>query len=91
MGHRQFLIQSSGAWFKHSGKRDKIFLCTKFGVTKGTDGKPLIRSDAEYVKEACVRSLAKLGIDKIDLWYCHRVDKMTPIEETVTAMAEMKK
>jgi aryl-alcohol dehydrogenase-like predicted oxidoreductase len=80
-----------GAWFKHSGKRDQIFLCTKFGVFIGADGKPSIRSDKAYVKEACDKSLKRLGVNKIDLYYCHRVDMKTPIEETVTAMAELKK
>jgi aryl-alcohol dehydrogenase-like predicted oxidoreductase len=80
-----------GAWFKHSGKRDQIFLCTKFGVTIDAEGKPSIRSDKAYVKEACERSLKRLGVDKIDLFYCHRVDMKTPIEETVAAMAELKK
>jgi aryl-alcohol dehydrogenase-like predicted oxidoreductase len=72
-------------WFERSGKRDQVFLCTKFGVSK--DG---IRSDAAYVKEACERSLERLGVDHIDLYYCHRVDMRTPIEETVKAMAELK-
>jgi aryl-alcohol dehydrogenase-like predicted oxidoreductase len=80
-----------GAWFKHSGKREQIFLCTKFGVTKDANGKPSVRSDKEYVKEACERSLKRLAVKKIDLFYCHRVDMKTPIEETVTAMAELKK
>jgi aryl-alcohol dehydrogenase-like predicted oxidoreductase len=52
---------------------------------------PTVRSDAEYVKQACEKSLKRLGVDKIDLFYCHRVDMKTPIEETVAAMAELKK
>ena len=80
-----------GAWFKHSGKRDQISLCTKFGVFIGTDGKPSIRSDKEYVKEACEKSLKRLGVDKIDLYYCHRVDQKTPIEKTMQALVELKK
>ena len=60
-------------------------------MTKGPDGKPAIRSDAAYVRQACEKSLKRLGVDRIDLYYCHRVDKKTPIEETVAAMAELKK
>lgn len=73
-------------WFERTGKRNEVFLCSKFGVSKTG-----IRSDAAYVKEACERSLQRLGVDHIDLYYCHRVDKKTPIEETVKAMAELKK
>ncbi|KAF2800221.1 Aldo/keto reductase [Melanomma pulvis-pyrius CBS 109.77] len=78
-------------WFERTGKRDQIFLATKFAVTKGKDGKPTIRSDPEYVRQACEKSLKRLGIEKIDLYYCHRVDQKTPIEHTVAALAELKK
>lgn len=78
-------------WFKYSGKRSSVFLATKFGVIKGADGSASMRSDAEYVRQACETSLKRLGVDKIDLWYCHRVDLKTPIETTVAAMAELKK
>jgi aryl-alcohol dehydrogenase-like predicted oxidoreductase len=50
-----------------------------------------MRSDSEYVKQACEKSLRRLGVKKIDLYYCHRVDMKTPIEKTVEAMAELKK
>lgn len=80
-----------GKWFKRTGKRNDIFLATKFGVVYGPSGEPNIRSDAEYVKQACAKSLQRLGVDSIDLYYCHRVDRKTPIEETVQAMAELKK
>jgi len=76
-------------WFERTGNRSKIFLATKFGVTRMPDGSNVVKSDAVVVKEACERSLRRLGIDKIDLYYCHRVDKQTPIEETVQAMAEL--
>ena len=76
------------AWFKHTGKRDQIFLATKFGVSTAT-GKVVVRSDPKYVREACERSLKRLGVNKIDLYYCHRVDKVTPIENTVNALAEL--
>lgn len=80
-----------GKWFKRTGKRSKIFLATKYGVTFDVNRKPTVRSDAEYVRQACAKSLQRLGVDYIDLYYCHRVDKKTPIEETVQAMAELKR
>lgn len=55
------------------------------------DGKMIVRGDKEYVKQACAASLERLGIDHIDLYYQHRVDTNTPIEETVQAMAGLKK
>ena len=79
-----------GKWLQRTGKRDEIVIATKFGVTFDKDRKPLIRSDPEYIKEACAKSLKRLGVDKIDLYYCHRVDRKTPIERTVQAMAELK-
>ena len=80
-----------GKWFERTGKRNSVFLCTKYGVMKGPDGKPTVRSDPEYVKQACEKSLKRLGVSKIDLSYCHRVDMKTPIEQTVQAMAQLKK
>lgn len=56
-----------GKWFKRCGKRSDIFLATKFAVT--AEG---IRGDAAYVKEAAARSLKRLGIESIDLYYMHR-------------------
>jgi aryl-alcohol dehydrogenase-like predicted oxidoreductase len=81
-----------GKWFAYSGKRDQIFLATKFG-NKSLPGQKVrvIDSSPEYCKEACEKSLKRLGIECIDLYYCHRVDKKTPIEKTVEAMAELKK
>ncbi|KAF2468935.1 Aldo/keto reductase [Lindgomyces ingoldianus] len=78
-------------WFERTGKRDQIFLATKFAVTKDAGGNPIIRSDPNYVKQACEKSLKKLGVSKIDLYYCHRVDKKTPIEKTIAALVELKK
>jgi aryl-alcohol dehydrogenase-like predicted oxidoreductase len=61
-------------------------------VTKDeSTGLPTVRSDDEYILQACEKSLKRLGVDKIDLYYCHRVDMKTPIEETVAAMAKLKK
>ncbi|KIH95177.1 aldo-keto reductase [Sporothrix brasiliensis 5110] len=79
-----------GKWFKYSGKRCDIFLCTKFGV-KVMDKVYSMHSDPEYVREACERSLRRLGVDKIDLYYCHRVDLKTPIERTMEALVRLKR
>ena len=80
-----------GKWFKETGRRKEIFLATKFGNTyqEGKRGSG-VRGDAAYVKEACAKSLERLGVDTIDLYYQHRVDDKTPIEETVAAMVELK-
>lgn len=74
------------------GRRDKIILATKFGVARGEDGSwQGLKGSAEYTKSACEASLKRLGTDYIDLYYQHRVDPATPIEETVGAMAELVK
>lgn len=78
-----------GKWFKRTGKRDDIFLATKFANTM-KDGNITVKSDPEYVKEACEKSLRRLGIPTIDLYYCHRLDGKTPVEKTVEAMAQLK-
>lgn len=80
-----------GKWFKDTGRRDEIFLATKFGNTyeNGARGGS-VRGDAAYVRQACAASLERLGVKSIDLYYQHRVDDATPIEETVKAMAELK-
>jgi aryl-alcohol dehydrogenase-like predicted oxidoreductase len=75
------------------GKRDQIVLATKFGIVRdpanpsarGVSGKP------EYVRASCEASLRRLGVETIDLYYQHRVDPATPIEETLGAMAELVK
>jgi aryl-alcohol dehydrogenase-like predicted oxidoreductase len=75
------------------GKRDQIVLATKFGIVRdstnpnvrGVNGKP------DYVKKCCEGSLRRLGVEHIDLYYQHRVDPNTPIEETVGALAELVK
>jgi aryl-alcohol dehydrogenase-like predicted oxidoreductase len=73
-----------------AGRRDKVVLATKFANVRGEDGSFLgIRGDAPYVRQACEASLRRLGVDHIDLYYQHRVDPKTPIEETVGAMAEL--
>ena len=73
-----------------AGRRDEVVLATKFGNARGPNGEWLgIRGDADYVRQACDDSLERLGVDYIDLYYQHRVDRSTPIEETVGAMAEL--
>jgi aryl-alcohol dehydrogenase-like predicted oxidoreductase len=72
------------------GRRDKVILATKFGISRGEDGSwQGIKGGADYVRAACDASLKRLGTDYIDLYYQHRVDPETPIEETVGAMAEL--
>ncbi len=74
-----------------AGRRDQVFVATKFGIKleltptprRSVDGSPA------YVREACEGSLRRLGVEHIDLYYQHRVDSNTPIEETVGAMAEL--
>lgn len=78
-----------GKWFARTGKRSEIFLATKF-ANKMEDGKMIQDSSAAYVKQACAKSLQRLGVPFVDLYYCHRLDKVTPIEETVQAMLELK-
>lgn len=80
-----------GEWIKRSGKREDIFLATKFGIQWDPESGTKIRSDPEYVKVACEKSLRRLGVDCIDLYYCHRVDGVTPVEKTIQAMVELKK
>jgi aryl-alcohol dehydrogenase-like predicted oxidoreductase len=72
------------------GRRSEVVLATKFAVMRGEDGSFLgVSGRPEYVHEACDRSLQRLGVDHIDLYYQHRVDPQVPIEETVGAMAEL--
>ena len=74
------------------GKRDKVVLATKFGNMRGPDGAFLgVNGKPEYVRKCCEESLKRLGVDVIDLYYQHRVDANTPIEETAGAMAELVK
>src|SRR3954451_4419574 len=73
-----------------AGRRDEVQLATKFGVMRGDDGARLgINGSPDYVHSSCDASLQRLGVDAIDLYYQHRVDLATPIEETVGAMAEL--
>lgn len=78
-----------GKWFKRTGKRDEIFLATKFANSM-KDGQMIANNDPEYVRESCEKSLTRLGVSTIDLYYCHRLDGKTPIEKVVEAMAQLK-
>jgi aryl-alcohol dehydrogenase-like predicted oxidoreductase len=71
-------------------RRDQVVLATKFGSMRGNDGAFLgVNGKPDYVRQACDGSLKRLGVDHIDLYYQHRVDRSTPIEETIGAMAEL--
>ncbi|KAF7439845.1 hypothetical protein PC9H_000182 [Pleurotus ostreatus] len=85
-----------GKWFKRTGKRDEIFLATKFGLRSSPTR--LINGDPEYVKASIEKSLKRLGVDYVDLYYFHRADPTVPIEasiwlwfRTVGAMSELVK
>jgi aryl-alcohol dehydrogenase-like predicted oxidoreductase len=72
------------------GRRGEVVLATKFGNMRSEDGQFLgVNGSAKYVKDACDASLRRLGVDYIDLYYQHRVDANTPIEETVGALSEL--
>ena len=74
-----------------SGRRDEVFLATKFGSVRGPNGEFLgVRGDPEYVRSACEASLKRLNVEVIDLYYQHRVDTTVPIEDTVGEMARLK-
>lgn len=73
-----------------AGRRDAVVIATKFGNERREDGSWVgINGHPDYVRRACDASLERLGVDHIDLYYQHRVDKTVPIEETVGAMAEL--
>lgn len=73
------------------GKRDEFIIATKFGIQldAGDPYKRVVNGKPEYVRQACEASLKRLGIDTIDLYYQHRVDKNTPIEDTIGEMAKL--
>lgn len=71
-------------------RREQVILATKFGIVRSTEGEFLgVDGSPEYVRQACEASLSRLGTDYIDLYYQHRVDPATPIEETVGEMARL--
>jgi aryl-alcohol dehydrogenase-like predicted oxidoreductase len=72
------------------GRRDQVIVATKFGNERKADGTMIgINGSKAYVRSACEASLQRLGVDHIDLYYQHRVDPNTPIEETIQAMADL--
>jgi aryl-alcohol dehydrogenase-like predicted oxidoreductase len=72
-----------------AGRRERYVIATKFGNLRRPDGTPAADGRPEYVKEACERSLRRLRIDTIDLYYIHRIDRSVPIEDTVGAMSDL--
>jgi len=74
-----------------AGRRDEAIIATKFGIVRDPDNptKRAVNGRPEYVRQACDGSLQRLGVDHIDLYYQHRVDPDTPIEETIGAMGEL--
>ncbi len=85
VGHNEELV---GKAIKD--RRDKVVLATKFGNVRGSDGSFLgVNGKPEYVRKACEASLKRLDVDVIDLYYQHRVDPNTPIEDTVGTMADL--
>ncbi|MGH7019044.1 MAG: aldo/keto reductase [Brevundimonas sp.] len=73
------------------GRRDQAFIATKFGINRQADGSAVTDGSPANVRRAVEGSLSRLGVDHIDLYYQHRIDPNTPIEETVGAMAELVK
>lgn len=85
VGHNEELLSKA-----FSDRWDKITVATKFGVQRGANGEWLgICGRPEYVKEACEKSLKRLGLETIDLYYQHRPDPNVPVEESVGAMKEL--
>ncbi|MGZ4823771.1 MAG: aldo/keto reductase [Terriglobales bacterium] len=85
MGHNEELV---GRAIK--GRRSEVFLATKFGNVRAANGDWLgVNGRPDYIRQACDASLKRLGVEKIDLYYQHRVDPNVPIEETVGAMADL--
>jgi aryl-alcohol dehydrogenase-like predicted oxidoreductase len=72
-----------------AGRRDEVVLATKFGNVRHDDGSREINGQPEYIRQAIDRSLERLGVEHVDLYYQHRVDKTVPIEETVGALKEL--
>lgn len=87
IGHNEELVGNA-----ISGRRNQVVLATKFGNVRGADGSFLgVNGKPDYVRSACDASLKRLSVDVIDLYYQHRVDPGTPIEETIGAMSELVK
>jgi aryl-alcohol dehydrogenase-like predicted oxidoreductase len=81
-----------GEWFKlHPERRADIFLATKFGLRKDLGTGITVDSSPEYCRQSVERSLKRLGVDHIDLYYVHRVNPQVPIEKTMKVMKELVK
>ncbi|KAI9654540.1 MAG: hypothetical protein M1821_006630 [Bathelium mastoideum] len=79
-----------GEWFKRNpGKREHIFLATKFALKPTSEGGIVNDSSPEYCRQACEKSLKRLGLPFVDLYYCHRLDGKTPIERTVRELKKL--
>ncbi|MBN1201047.1 MAG: aldo/keto reductase [Anaerolineae bacterium] len=87
-GHNERLLKKG---IVDAGKRDQVVIATKFAFVRDPDTDAFlgVSGDPAYVRQACDRSLQRLGIDTIDLYYQHRVDPQTPIEDTVGALADL--
>jgi aryl-alcohol dehydrogenase-like predicted oxidoreductase len=72
-----------------AGRRDELVLATKFGNQRLDDGRRVVNGQPEYVRQACDASLERLGVDHIDLYYQHRVDRSVPVEDTWGVLAEL--
>jgi aryl-alcohol dehydrogenase-like predicted oxidoreductase len=72
-----------------AGRCDEVVLATKFGNQRLDDGRRVVNGKPDYVRQACDASLERLGVDHIDLYYQHRVDRSVPVEDTWGAMAEL--
>ncbi|MEV0847203.1 aldo/keto reductase [Streptomyces sp. NPDC049954] len=83
-GHNESLLGSALA-----GRRDQVVLATKFSARPTPEGRSVFDGSPAYVRAACEASLRRLGTDRIDLYYYHRLDPRVPVEETVGAMAEL--
>jgi aryl-alcohol dehydrogenase-like predicted oxidoreductase len=71
------------------GRRDRLFIATKYGITRNADGGLVIDNRPESLQQACDASLARLDVDYIDLFYLHRVDRSVPIDESVGALSKL--
>jgi len=71
------------------GRRDEVFLATKCGMERSPEGRIVVDNRPELIRESCDASLVRLGTDRIDLFYLHRIDPQVPIEESMGALAEL--
>lgn len=68
-----------------------MLIATKFGLASSSDKTRSVRGDREFIRDSCAKSLQRLGVDAIDVYYAHRIDKATPIEDTMSALKELVK